>query len=51
MDQLSPLIPIEQYAFTKTFSLYILVKAYVDHCSGQKFDLCQDHDVCLEAGS
>ena len=22
MDQLSPLIPIEQYAFTKTFSLY-----------------------------
>ena len=24
MDQLSPLIPIEQYAFTKTFSLYIL---------------------------
>ena len=24
MDQLSPLIPIEQYAFTKTFSLNIL---------------------------
>jgi len=24
MDQLSPLITIEQYAFTKTFSLYIL---------------------------
>ena len=24
MDQLSPLIPIEQYAFIKTFSLYIL---------------------------
>ena len=23
-DQLSPLIPIEQYAFTKTFGLYIL---------------------------
>ena len=24
MDQFSPLIPIEQYAFTKTFSLYML---------------------------
>ena len=24
MDQLSPLIPIKQYSFTKTFSLYIL---------------------------
>ena len=29
MDQLSPLIPIEQYAFTKIFSLYIL--SYYPH--------------------
>ena len=28
MDQLSPLISIEQYAFIKTSSLYILPKQY-----------------------